>query len=244
MKIFPKLPEVIQREIDDFYSTAEKLDCDGILQFRGGSPRKRETELLAQLVLTVKPEFSVDWGLGDGAATMAIVLSRRFDGSPSRHVSLDPFQHSISKDVGLIQMRTRGLMANLEFREDLSEDFLVQSHKANREFDFIFVDGDHSFLGKIADAFLLDRVLKPGGVVVFHDSLFQSTSAAVTSLIRDRNYSVLNICIEPKWKVLARVVRHIRRLGCFYSFKVIPFLGISLAALQKQTTTSYATDNW
>lgn len=233
---FPLIPEAAQKEIDGFYASSQKPDCEGRIADRGGSPRKRECELLVQLVLEYKPVSTLDWGLGDAAACMAIVLGRRALNLPGQHVSLDPFQRSISKDVGLIQLKERSLLADVEFLEDRSEEFLVEAAKAGRTFDFIFVDGDHSFTGKVTDAHLLDRVLVPGGVVAFHDGLFKSTAAAVTALAQFRGYNLLPTQVEPRWKILARQARHSPRLGWWYAMNVIPKMGMSVVTLQKRST--------
>jgi len=223
----------IQCHIDDFYSSAFKRDCEGNVGYRGGSPRKQECELLARLVLQLKPETSLDWGLGDAAVCMVIALAKRELGISKRHISLDPLQHSISKDVGLIQLQQMGLLEDVDFREDRSEEFLVQAMRSNRAFDFIFVDGDHSFGGKVIDAHLAERALKPGGVIAFHDALFESTAAAISLLIRDHRYHLLDLRFEPIWQVALRCARHAPRLGIRYAYKIVPRLGISIAALRK-----------
>jgi hypothetical protein len=164
---------------------------------------------------------------------MVIVLARRELGIPGQHVSLDPYQHSISKRVGLIQLKLRGLLGDVDFREDRSEDFLVEAAKANQTFDFIFVDGDHGFGAKVTDAHLADRVLRPGGVIAFHDALLKSTAAAVSLLTRDHRYQLLDTRFESVWKIAARCARHAPRLGIRYACEVTPRLGISIAALRK-----------
>ena len=164
---------------------------------------------------------------------MVFALVRRKLQLAGKHISLDPFQHSISKDVGIIQLKSRGLDKEVEFREECSAHFLVHAAEEQRNFDFIFVDGDHSVAAKITDAYLGNSVLKPGGVIAFHDSLFESTSIAVTWLLKDRGYRLLPLACEPKWKILARAVRHFRRLGFYYSYNVVPRLAFSIAVLRK-----------
>jgi hypothetical protein len=229
----PALPPTIQSHLDEFYSSPNKIDCEGKCLYRGGSPRKIECELLARLVLDVTPVRTIDWGLGDAAACIAIVLARKELCTHGKHVSLDPFQHSISKDVGLIQLQSRGLREGVDFREDRSEDFLVEAARSNRAFDFIFVDGDHSLGGKVTDAYLADRVLRPGGIIAFHDSLFKSTSAAISFLMRSRSYELVDLGVEKSWKIALRSLRHASRLGAHYAFSIIPRLGVSIAALRK-----------
>jgi predicted O-methyltransferase YrrM len=228
------IPDSIQREIDDFYSSTFKIDSEGVSAHRGGSPRKEESELIASLVLRLKPIATLDWGLGDAAVCMAITLAKRHLGISVPHITLDPFQHSISKDVGLIQLRERKIDGDVEFLAQRSDEYLVAAAAAGRTFDFIFVDGDHSFGGKVTDAYLADRVLRPGGVIAFHDGLFKSTAAAVQFLIEQGNYELIPLKSGPRWKSMARQIRHARRLRTSYAAKVIPALGVSIACLKKQ----------
>jgi len=228
------LPASIQQPIDDFYSSM--FDSEGIVvRYRKGSPRKQECELLARLILQLKPERTLDWGLGAGAVCMVIALARRELGISGQHISLDPCQHSWAKDVGLIQLQSRGLRDDVDFREDRSDEFLVEAAKSNRTFDFIFVDGHHGFGYKVADAHLADRVLSPGGVIAFHDALLESTATAVSLLIRDPPYRYwpLDLSFQPTWKIAGRCIRHAPRLGIRYACKVTPRLGMSIAALRK-----------
>jgi predicted O-methyltransferase YrrM len=202
------LPASIQEHIDDFYRTLFHIGCDGVARLNIGSPRKQESELLARLVLDLKPERTLDWGLGGGASCIVIVLARRELGCPGRHVSLDPFERSGSNDAGLMQLQARGLRDDVDFRDVRSDEFLVEAGKSNRTFDFIFVDGIHKFGYVVTDAHLADRVLSQGGVIAFHDALLESTATAVSMLMRaPYRYQLLDLSFEPTWKIAARCTR-------------------------------------
>jgi predicted O-methyltransferase YrrM len=227
------LPPCIQSHIDDFYSSPCKMTADGVHSHRGGSPRKEECELLSTLILTLRPQATVDWGLGDGAVSMTIALSKKQAGLTERHLTLDPFQREIANGVGLIELEKHGIKADVEFLEQRSEGFLIRARDEERQFDFIFIDGDHSFGGKVTDAHLADQVLKPGGAICFHDSLFVSTAAAIEYLICDRGYEIANINNQHSLIAMARAVKHSIRLGPWYAYHVIPKLGYSTSCLQK-----------
>jgi hypothetical protein len=231
------IPVQIQRELDDFYSSNFKEGNDGKCEYRGGSPRKKECEILVSLMLQMKPPTTIDWGLGDAAACISIVLAKQHLGIRDRHISLDPYQSTTSKDVGLIQLQQRKLDDDVEFLAKRSDDYLVAAAALGRTFDFIFVDGDHSLGGKVADAHLADRVLRPGGVIAFHDGLFNSTATAVQYLLEEQHYELIRLESDPRWKMLRRQVRHAWRLGAWYALNVIPSLGISIACLKKPSTT-------
>ncbi len=55
---------------------------------------------------------------------------------------------------------------------------------------------------KVADAFLADRCLNPGGLLAFHDAFMFSVSAAVKYLAKERGYEVIKLmpdCRLKRW---------------------------------------------
>jgi len=65
-----------------------------------------------------------------------------------------------------------GISHKLRIIQDLSENLL---HRLPAEFDFIFVDGDHSLRGISSDWVLVKEKLRHGGVVCLHDVLVPSS---------------------------------------------------------------------
>lgn len=45
----------------------------------------------------------------------------------------------------------------------------VRALLAGRPFDFLFIDGDHSYEGVKKDFFLFQPLVRPGGIIAFHD---------------------------------------------------------------------------
>jgi predicted O-methyltransferase YrrM len=65
-----------------------------------------------------------------------------------------------------------GISHKLRIIQDLSENVL---HRLPAEFDFIFVDGDHSLRGISSDWVLVKEKLRQGGIVCLHDVLIPSS---------------------------------------------------------------------
>jgi len=51
-------------------------------------------------------------------------------------------------------------------------DYLINSSLRGREYDFIYVDADHTAVGVLMDAELSWPLLKPGGILAFDDYLW------------------------------------------------------------------------
>jgi hypothetical protein len=70
---------------------------------------------------------------------------------------------------------------------------LPQLLKEDKQFDFIFIDGDHKFDGILVDFYYADLLLENGGYVLFHDTWMRSTQL-VSSFIKKnkQNYEVVD----------------------------------------------------
>ena len=53
----------------------------------------------------------------------------------------------------------------------LGESINVLANMPEHHFDFIFVDGDHSWENILPEFKEIERVIKPGGVIAYHDSI-------------------------------------------------------------------------
>ena len=53
----------------------------------------------------------------------------------------------------------------------LGESIKVLANMPEDHFDFIFVDGDHSWDNILPEFKEIERVIKPGGVIAYHDSI-------------------------------------------------------------------------
>ena len=53
----------------------------------------------------------------------------------------------------------------------LGESIKVLANMPEHHFDFIFVDGDHSWDNILPEFKEIERVIKPGGVIAYHDSI-------------------------------------------------------------------------
>lgn len=53
----------------------------------------------------------------------------------------------------------------------LGESIKVLANMPEHHFDFIFVDGDHSWENILPEFKEIERVIKPGGVIAYHDTI-------------------------------------------------------------------------
>ena len=71
----------------------------------------------------------------------------------------------------------------------LGESIKVLANMPEDHFDFIFVDGDHSWENVLPEFKEIERVIKPGGVIAYHDTIH---IADVKKLIEYANHYKYN----------------------------------------------------
>ena len=92
----------------------------------------------------------------------------------SAHISIDPFQDHY-ENIGLKNIKKLGFDKFLNFYNDYSHNVLPKLLAEKRQFNFIFIDGDHKFDGELVDFYYADLLLKEKGYILLHDTWMRST---------------------------------------------------------------------
>ncbi|HWY51300.1 MAG TPA: class I SAM-dependent methyltransferase [Chthoniobacterales bacterium] len=215
-----------------------KIDRNGqVHNIDRSSLRHDEALMLASLTCHLRPKRSLEIGLAEGGSCVAICAARRDCGILEPHLVLDPFQETLTGGAGLLELERLGLRNLVDWLPERSEDYLHEAVRRNESsLDFAFVDGGHQVGQKLTDAFYLDKVLRPGGVIAFHDGLLISTATAVYFLVKERGYSIVPLPPDGSCRRLLRGAKHGLRLGWWYSTQVIPAMCRSLVAVRKAST--------
>ena len=101
------------------------------------------------------------------------------------------------------------------------------------KWDLVFVDSGQDVGQTITDAFYVHRLLRAGGIVVFHDGLLTCRAAAVKYLIDDCGYQIVKLPKDSFLKTTARSFKYASSLGMRYVKTVVPCMHRSLVALQR-----------
>lgn len=118
---------------------------------------------------------TLELGLGNAISSLFICQGLLLNGSPlMRHVSFDPWP-----DIGRQVIDEAGLVDLVEIHEEESQIGLAKLVEQDRRFDLAFVDGDHHFDGVFMDLVFVNRLVRPGGVVVVDDVWLPAVARAV-----------------------------------------------------------------
>ena len=103
----------------------------------------------------------------------------------SEHIAIDPFQAHY-QNIGLKNIESLKFEKFLVFHNDYSHNVLPKLVAEKRQFEFIFIDGDHKFDGEFVDFYYADLLLKQGGYILMHDTWMRSTQLVVSFIKSNR----------------------------------------------------------
>ena len=168
--------DTIRQRIERLYAEQAVLDEAGVshpILPIGVTPERGA--FIAGLCRAERPAATLEVGMAWGLSTLHILSALaevRGSAAGAPHVVMDPFQASRFRNAARCLVREVGAEAMVEFYPEPSEIVLPRMVAAGRQFDLAFIDGDHHFDPGFVDFFFVHRLLKPGGLVIFDDVLF------------------------------------------------------------------------
>jgi predicted O-methyltransferase YrrM len=181
-------------------ATIERIQETGIVA--GGDGRRHEIgrwsltprrgRMLGDLCRAQGVKATLEIGMAWGLSTLYI-LEALADAHPdaSCHVVMDPYERERFHDGGLSAVRAAGAEQMLEFYPEPSEIVLPRMLERGRQFDLVFIDGDHRFDGVFVDAVLANKLLKPGAVMVLDDAWFDPVYLTCKFLESNYGYELI-----------------------------------------------------
>ena len=149
-----------------------------------GGVTRAEAELLFDLLKDLRPQTTLEVGLGYGFSALVICEAA----NPRRHIVIDPHQTHYWGGKGLSRLREAG--HSIEFYESTSFETLPELLKGGCLFDFAFVDGWHTFDYVFVDFFYIDKMLRDGGVIMFDDADWPSIRPVLRYIVTNLDYVV------------------------------------------------------
>ena len=147
----------------------------------------QETAILVSLVRSVRPVTMIEFGCHAGR-TAKVVL----DNVPTLACQMSEVSHTPGYDVE--DDRFRLLLA--PSRSLVSENL--------EPCDACFIDGDHSIAAVLHDSHLAKALVRPGGIIVWHD--FLNPAVEVTwalNCLRDQGWSIDDV--DNSWIAFTRI---------------------------------------
>jgi predicted O-methyltransferase YrrM len=150
-------------------------------EHRSTSILPEEGELIARLLRGREIGATLETGFAYGCSA-AYILSAT--GAP--HVAVDPYAASYG-EIGLRNLAALGLAGRLELIRLPSDVALPRLVERGLRVDFAFIDGGHLFEQVFVDWYYVDKLLRLGGLVMFHDRWLQPVQLIASFLRNDRS---------------------------------------------------------
>ena len=169
------------------------------------SMRPEEYQRLREVLLDVRPQQTLEIGMANGGSTIAICKILRELGH-GRHTAIDPFQTAVEgwNGQGVEAVRQAGHADQYELIEDFDYIALPKLIQQKRRFDFILIDGWHSFDYTLMNLFFADLLLRVGGVVAVHDTGLPGVNKACRFLETHKPYEQIGPPISVELTSITR----------------------------------------
>lgn len=164
-----------------------------------------EAELLQCWLRDQRPGRLLEVGLAYGVSTLSILAA--LESPPERYDIIDAFQTRDWHGAGLRHLQEAGIPGGLVFHEELSELCLPRLLAAGARYDFAYVDGWHTFDQVAVEFYFINRMLAPGGVIVFDDVHMPSLQKVLAQVLSYPAYERLLLPDDFRRSRVARVRR-------------------------------------
>ena len=213
MRVYPILEEIFKTQIvTDKYGNTYKFES-------GISPNKGE--FLWSLIQNNDIENSIEIGCACGISSLYICDALSQKASP-HHVIVDPYQSTYWQEIGVNNL-DKAKFSFYELIEKPSEIALPSLLEEDQEFDFAFIDGDHSFEHVFLDFFYLDHLLRIQGFIVFDDADYAPVTKVIHYIINHySNYKIIGAAQGDGKTGLKRQSLNIIKTGLGFLAKAIP----------------------
>jgi predicted O-methyltransferase YrrM len=160
----------VRETIERIYAAGATQGDHGTYQIGTASVTPDRGRFVRDMCRAARAHTSVETGMAWGLSTLHILEALIENGAgPSAHVVMDPGQSSQYHNAALHAVRAAAAEDLVEFHEQPSEFALPRMVREGRRFDFGFIDGNHDFEHAYLDFAFINRMLNPGGIVVFDD---------------------------------------------------------------------------
>jgi len=151
--------------------------------------RKEQGLAIQDLIRKIKPRKTLEVGLAYGISTLFICEALKESGGV-KHIVMDPYQKDWH-NIGLKHIKEFGYEKWVDFKEDLSDRVLSDLYLKKESVDFAYMDSSKVFDVELFNVYLLTRILRIGGVIVFDDCSFPGIKKLVRFLRKHPSFRLV-----------------------------------------------------
>jgi len=167
-------------------SIIAELFANGDEFFRASVVSPEKGEFLRRLASAADIKDTLEIGFGNGISTLYICSGIASKPNPS-HTAIDPAQRSVFQGIGIANVKRAGFDF-LRFIEEPSEVALPKLMQKGESLDLALIDGSHTADQTMLDFYYLDRLVRPGGIVIIDDAAMPAVNKIVHYVANIPNY--------------------------------------------------------
>ena len=182
-KIFPVMGAVNEDnvKVHDVTPFAKEFDLEAMEVIRNAPVwmSRAERLLLYTLIFTLRPSRYLEIGTFQGGSALVVNAALDALNSQTPLICVDPEWNVAPEDWQKIEHRAT-------FIEGYSPAILPKAEEAaGGKFDFVLIDGDHSYEGVLRDARGVLPHLAPNAYLLFHDSFFTNVARGLNQFANE-----------------------------------------------------------
>jgi predicted O-methyltransferase YrrM len=182
---------IFNAQLENIFQTKEAFGLRGEKHIVNDMISKSEANLLYQIIVSEKPYRTLEVGLAHGVSALVFCQAHMENGiANSRHYAIDPNQFTTYGGAALKACQDAGLDNLMTILDGPSHMKIPELIKENVALDFAFIDGWHTFDYTMIDFFLIDKILKKGGYVAFHDVYGRAKQKVIDFIFTHRKYEI------------------------------------------------------
>ena len=194
--------EILQKSIE----TATVYDAQNQAVSLDSNVAANEGKYLYDLIVNNKLSRTLEVGMAYGISSLYMSQAHQHLMHPSQsHVSIDPFQSTQWKNIGVQNLKRAGLRDIVDVREEKSFAALPEAVKNGETYQLIFIDGMHLFDYTLLDFFYADLMLEVGGFMVFDDGHMPSVAKVISHVLTNRAYRSISTDLSHRVAVMQKI---------------------------------------
>ncbi|MEO6694191.1 MAG: class I SAM-dependent methyltransferase [Ignavibacteria bacterium] len=178
--------------LEEIITTGNTRTVEGDLKKVVGQISEEEGKLIQDSINEINAEVSVEVGLAFGTSALYICEALKKT-EKTKHYIIDPYQMYDESygGIGVNNLKKAGYQNIFEFIEKPSHSALALLEMQNVKVDFAFIDGWHTFDHVLTDFFLVDKILRVGGIVILDDTDWPAITKVASFISINRSYKFL-----------------------------------------------------
>ncbi len=177
--------------LEKIFETKMTIDRIGVNRNIDDMISRAEANVLMNMIKLSKSSVTLEVGLAHGASALVFCQALSETGiKNSIHYAIDPNQLTTYGSAALCAIEKAGYSDILKLCSGPSHMEIPQLIEKSIILDCAFIDGWHTFDYTLIDFFLIDKILKIGGYIAFHDGYGRAKQKVVNFILSHRKYEI------------------------------------------------------